>query len=92
MRMVFTLRMHGVTVGHCDLERHDATRGVATGVFRPGLGYELVEPIFQLDGDKQRLALDKLALEIVDPQGRVLPTSRIHIHQRRTLELEVHFA
>jgi hypothetical protein len=89
--MVYTLRMHGVTVGHCDLEHADPAAHAATGVFRPGLGYELVEPIFQLAGDKQQLALDKLALELVDAQGRVLRTASIRINQRRTLELEVHF-
>jgi hypothetical protein len=89
--MVYTLRMHGITVGHSDLEHADPATHAATGVFRPGLGYELVEPIFQLAGDKQQLALEKLALELVDAKGRVVPTSSIRINPRRTLELEVHF-
>jgi hypothetical protein len=83
--MVYTVRMHGVTVGHSDLE------GRTTGVFRPGLGYELVEPILQLDGERGRLAVEKLALELVDANGHVVPTSRIQIRTGRTLELDVTF-
>jgi hypothetical protein len=89
--MVYTLRMHGVTVGHSDLERRDPTGNGASGVFRPGLGYELVEPIFQLDGERRRVALEKLGLELVDADGHVVLTSRIVIQVRRALELEVEF-
>jgi hypothetical protein len=87
--MVYTLRMHGVTVGHSDLERRDPTTNTAAGVFRPGLGYELVEPIFQLDGERGRQAVEKLALELVDAKGKVVPTARIAIHMGRTPELTV---
>jgi hypothetical protein len=83
--------MHGVTVGHSDLERRDPAANAASGVFRPGLGYELVEPIFQLDGERRRVALEKLGLELVDADGHVVLTSRIVIQVRRTLELEVEF-
>jgi hypothetical protein len=89
--MVYTVRMHGITVGHSDLERRDPTANAASGVFRPGLGYELVEPIFQLDGERGSLAIEKLALELVDADGHVVLTSRVMIRVRRTLELEVEF-
>jgi hypothetical protein len=89
--MVYTVRMHGVIVGHSDLERRDASSNAATGVFRPALGYELVEPIFQLDGEPGRQAIEKLALELVDADGHVVLTSRIEIRSRRTLELDVRF-
>jgi len=89
--MVYTVRMHGVTVGHSDLERRDPSANAASGVFRPGLGYDLVEPIFQLDGDRGRQAIEKLALELVDADGHVVLTSRIDIRVLRTLELEVQF-
>jgi hypothetical protein len=90
--MVYTVRMHGVTVGHSDLEHRDPSANAATGTFRPGLGYELVEPIFQLDGDRGRLAVEKLALELVDADGLVVLTTRIEIRVRKTLELAVQFA
>ena len=90
--MVYTVRMHGITVGHSDLERRAPSTNAASGVFRPGLGYELVEPIFQLDGDRRRQALDKLALELVDAHGLVVLTTRIEIRERATLELDVEFS
>jgi hypothetical protein len=90
--MVYTVRMHGITVGHSDLEQRDPVAKTATGVFRPGLGYELVEPIFQLDGERGRLAVEKLALELVDANGHTVPTSRMQIQQRRKLELDVQFS
>jgi hypothetical protein len=91
--------MHGVIVGHSDLERTHADTSVRAGAFRPGLGYELVEPIFQLgdsvdaaDRARYAAAVAKLALELVDASGRIVPTSRIEIRPRRTPELEVAFA
>jgi hypothetical protein len=90
--MVYTLRMHGVTVGHSDLEHRDPAANTAAGVFRPGLGYELVEPIFQLEGERGRQAIEKLSLELVDAKGNVVPTSRIEIRIGRTPELTVSLA
>jgi len=91
--------MHGVTVGHSDLERTHGDPAVRSGAFRPGLGYELVEPIFQLgdsvdpaDRARYTAAVAKLAIELVDASGRIIPTARIEIRPRRAPELEVAFA
>ena len=92
--MRHTVRLHGVIVGHSDLEKADPSSGRAWGVFRPGLGYELVQPVFQLfaqavprDKSKKDQALldryhqsrDALNLELQDDRGRVIKTSAIHI-------------
>jgi len=92
--MRHTVRLHGVIVGHSDLEHAEPSLGRAWGVFRPGLGYELVQPVFQLfaqavprDTSKKDQALldryhqsrDALNLELQDDRGRVIKTSVIHI-------------
>ena len=92
--MRHTVRLHGVIVGHSDLEHADPTLGRAWGEFRPGLGYELVQPVFQLfaqavprDKSKKDQALldryhesrDALNLELQDDRGRPIRTSTIHI-------------
>lgn len=95
MSVRHTVKMHGVIVGHSELEQRDAAARRAWGRFRPGLGYELVQPIFRLfteavpmpggeprDEDKlarYHAARDKLGLELVDASGRTLATSAIHI-------------
>ena len=92
--MKHTLKLHGVIVGHSELEHSERGVGRAWGSFRPGLGYDLVQPVFRLyaqaiarDGSEQdgtRLeryykARDALQLELVDAQGAAIPTSTIHI-------------
>ena len=93
--MRHTVKLHGIVVGHSELEERDESLGRAWGRFRPGLGYELVQPIFRLfseavpmpggeprDQDKlerYHSARDKLGLELVDASGRSIPTSTIHI-------------
>ncbi len=93
--MRHTVKLNGVIVGHSELEQRDATSRHAWGQFRPGLGYELVQPIFKLfaeavpmpggeprDEDKlarYHAARDKLGLELVDASGRTIGTSAIHI-------------
>ena len=93
--MRHTVRLHGVIVGHSDLEHADPTLGRAWGEFRPGLGYELVQPVFQLfaqavpRGDKSQKdqalldryhqSRDALSLELQDDRGRTIRTSAIHI-------------
>lgn len=91
--MRHTLKLHGVIVGHSDLEEIEPGTGRAWGAFRPGLGYELVQPIFRLfaqavprDGstDQAKLARyykarDALQLELEDANGVRIPTSAIHI-------------
>jgi hypothetical protein len=92
--MKHTVRLHGVIVGHSELEHADVNAGRAWGAFRPGLGYELVQPIFRLfaqavprDGSPKDDAMlaryhksrDALALELQDAEGNVIPTSAVHI-------------
>jgi hypothetical protein len=91
--MRHTVRLHGVIVGHSELENIEPNVGRAWGDFRPGLGYELVQPVFRLfaqavplDGVKDKALLeryysarDKLNLELVDANGHTIPTSTIHI-------------
>src|SRR6478672_41118 len=93
--MRHTLKLHGVVVGWSDLERIEPDLGRAHGRFRPGVGYELVQPVFRLFAeavpredsarrDEAKLARyyksrDALGLELVDAAGRVIPTTTIHI-------------
>jgi hypothetical protein len=89
-----TVRLKGVIVGHSDLEHIEPGTGRAWGPFRPGLGYELVQPVFRLfahavprDGsardvamlDRYRGARDALELHLEDTNGKRIPTSTIHI-------------
>ena len=46
--MRHTVRLHGVIVGHSELENIEPGVGRAWGAFRPGLGYDLVQPVFRL--------------------------------------------
>jgi hypothetical protein len=91
--MRHTLRLHGVIVGHSDLENAEPDAGRAWGRFRPGLGYELVQPVFRLfaqavprDGSQDRVLLeryykarDALKLELTGADGAPIRTSGIHI-------------
>jgi hypothetical protein len=93
--MRHTVKLHGVIVGHSDLERRDLVERRAWGRFRPGLGYELVQPVFRLfteavplpggePRDQAKLARyhaarDRLGLELVDVSGRTIDTTAIHI-------------
>lgn len=90
-----TVKLHGITVGYSELEDADPAMGRARGRFRPGVGYELVQPIFRLyaeavprpDGavaDEKKLARyhksrDALDLSLQDDTGRPVTTSAIHI-------------
>ncbi|MFN8666210.1 MAG: hypothetical protein U0164_03310 [Gemmatimonadaceae bacterium] len=88
--MSFVLKLRDVIVGRSDLATRDPERGTARGSFRPGLGWELVEPIFALlpVGDQEasdeqraryRKARDTLALALYDSDGALVETSRIDI-------------
>ena len=44
--MRHTVKMHGVIIGYSELEHAEPDVGRAWGVFRPGVGYELVQPVF----------------------------------------------
>jgi hypothetical protein len=93
--MKHTVRLKGVIVGHSELEHIEPGTGRAWGSFRPGLGYELVQPVFALfaeaapkDGGASRdnakleryyAARDALDLTLEDATGRPIRTTTIHI-------------
>ena len=93
--MRHTLKLHGVVVGWSDLEQTEPDLGRARGRFRPGVGYQLVQPVFRLFSeavprdepdrrDEAKLARyyksrDALQLELVDAEGVRIPTTTIHI-------------
>jgi hypothetical protein len=93
--MDYIVRMRGVIVGRSALDRSDAATHSATGEFRPGVGYDLVQPIFRLwsqamprdpDGarDSARLARfeaarARLGLELFDARGESYVVRSIHI-------------
>lgn len=103
--MSFVLKLRDVIVGRSALDQRDAGRRTARGVFRPGLGYDLVEPIFALLGapdggeipaeqrQRYRKARDMLALAVYAPDDTLVETSRIEIvadgHAPTGLALEV---
>jgi hypothetical protein len=92
--MRHTLKLHGIVIGWSELEQIEPELGRARGRFRPGLGYELVQPVFRLYAeavprseaprDQAKLeryykSRDALQFELVDPAGRRIPTSTVHI-------------
>ena len=99
--MAYTLFMSGILVGRSELEQTDASRDRARGVFRPGLGYGLVQPIFSLRDSTEPAARSRyeraraaLKLELTGPGGTPIATREIHIlagNERgdTALELEV---
>ena len=90
-RVSFTLRLKDITIGWSDLESRNPATRIARGAFRPGLGYELVEPIFVLrpveDGGpdalerevRYRRARDTLDLSLYAADGSEVDTARIDI-------------
>ena len=95
--MSYVLKLKGVIVGRSDLEDRDPATRLASGVFRKGMGYDLVEPIFALrnengGGDRYRRARDTLALELFDEAGTLIDTSTIDVEpdaSRSELRLRV---
>ena len=93
--MRHTVKLQNVTIGWSDLEERDPGGQRAWGRFRPGVGYELVQPVFRLFSeavplpggepmDEEKLsryhaARDKLGLVLEDASGRRVATSAIHI-------------
>ena len=90
-----TVMLKGIAIGYSDLEDADPALGRARGKFRPGVGYDLVQPVFQLFtdavpepgaavADQNKLARyhksrDALGLSLQDDAGRTVRTSAIHI-------------
>ncbi len=88
----FVLKLRDVIVGRSDLAERDGDRRVARGPFRPGLGWDLVEPIFGLaDGssatvseeqrERYRRARDTLALALYAPDGALVESVRLDIRR-----------
>lgn len=92
--MHHTVRLHGVVVGHSELENAEPDVRRAWGAFRPALGYELVQPVFRLfsqavprDGSSTNVAMleryyrarDTLGLELQNAAGETIETTAIHI-------------
>jgi len=90
-----TVRLKDIVVGWSDLEIAEPALGRAHGRFRPGLGYELVQPVFLLYSeavplpggdaadqdklDRYHRSRDALGLSLIDDAGFVIRTSAIHI-------------
>ena len=90
-----TVMLKGIAIGYSDLEEIDPALGRARGQFRPGVGYELVQPVFQLFtdavptpggavADNEKLSRyhrsrDALGLSLQDDAGRHVKTTTIHI-------------
>jgi hypothetical protein len=89
------VRLHGIAIGYSDLEDVEPALGRARGRFRPGVGYDLVEPVFRLFTeavpvrgadvtdeeklDRYHRSRDALGLSLEDDAGRAIRTSAIHI-------------
>lgn len=94
--MSFTLTMSGIIVGRSELETRDPARRLASGVFRPGLGYDLAQPVFALydtagqDADalaRYRKARDALRLQLADSSGAPVAVRQVDI--RRSASADV---
>jgi hypothetical protein len=89
------VKLHGIAIGYSDLEEVDPSLGRARGQFRPGAGYDLVQPVFRLFAeavpspgadvkdaeklDRYHRSRDALGLSLEDDSGRSIQTSAIHI-------------
>jgi len=83
--MGYTVRLRGIIVGRAELAAADPSTGERSGAFKPGPGYELVEPLFQLSGQRFDHAMRALRLELLDDRGAVVPTRSIHIRDGELL-------
>jgi hypothetical protein len=82
--LTFTLKLHGVVIGRSDLEHRNPEAGRAWGTFHSGIGYELVEPVFDLkrsDPSRYVKARDALALALYDDAGALVETSALDIEK-----------
>jgi len=89
------LKLHGVIVGHAELSTHDT--GAWRGPFRPGLGWELIEPVFDLKsqtsipGAAERFeqARNALRFELTTDDGTALAMDGLDIMTERRGEQTV---
>lgn len=88
----YVLKLRDVIVGRSELAARDGAKRLARGPFRPGLGWDLVEPIFALAGnpnegvsDEQRAryrrARDTLALGLYAPDGSLVESIRLDVRK-----------
>jgi len=84
----FTVTMSGVIVGRSELEGREPASRVVRGRFRPGLGYDLAQPVFALyDGARSdaaalaryRKAREALRLQLTDAAGTPVSFRELHI-------------
>lgn len=90
-----TVKLHGIAIGYSELEDAEPGLGRARGRFRPGVGYDLVQPVFRLFTeavpapgapvtdqeklDRYHRSRDALGLSLEDDAGRAIRTTAIHI-------------
>ena len=88
--------MSGVIVGRSELEGRDPASRVARGRFRPGLGYDLAQPVFALyEGAaadaaalaRYRKAREALRLQLTDSTGAPVSFRELHIQPNADAKL-----
>jgi len=79
------LKLRDVIMGRCAFPS-PLSAGTSRAPFRPGLGWELVEPVFQLQQGagpeaqaRYRAARDALSLALYAPGGALVETARIDV-------------
>lgn len=99
--MSYTLKLKDIVIGWCDFQFRDEATRIARGPFRPGLGFELVEPIFLLrptdphapdamDREvRYRRARNTLALSLHAADGSEVDTARIDILRDESSDTEL---
>jgi hypothetical protein len=96
------VRLAGVVIGYSELEEASPGQGMARGAVRPGIGYELVEPVFRLFREAVPVAggsvvdnakleryhnsRDALGLTLEEADGIPVRTSSIHVADYATSE------
>jgi hypothetical protein len=89
--MRYTLRLREIVIGWSTLDERERSTREARGEFRPGLGWDLVEPIFVLRPEdptapgatdmatRYRRARDTLQLSLHAEDGSLVDTATIDI-------------
>lgn len=88
----YVLKLRDVIVGRSELAERDSAARVARGPFRPGLGWDLVEPIFALaegvngsvsdeQRERYRRARDTLALGLYAPDNTLVESIRLDVRK-----------
>jgi hypothetical protein len=84
------LKLRGVIVGRAELGPRDPATGISRGPFRPGLGWEVVEPVFLLREEASAGALERferarreLAFELTTGDGARLPVDLVDVRMEQ---------